>query len=124
MEIRLTRLVGIYYRQGSSDNHQALFTAEVSKGEVKPDGNESLKVEWFPLNHLPERLMSIHRLSIADALQGGPAVVRSLKVYPTFSNLTRQEMYSLRDQGKLDLQAVLAELCSPLGADNIKTELE
>lgn len=113
LEVRLTRLVGLYYRsQGPGGNHQALFSAEVIGGEARPDGFESLKVEWFPLDHLPERTLGIHRLSIRDALQDGPAVVRRLNIRSNFAHFTRQELYDLRDQGKLDLKAVLAELCA------------
>ena len=124
LDIRLTRLVGIYFRpQGAEGNHQALFTAEVWCGEAKPDGFESLKVEWFPVEHLPERLLGMHRLSIHDACQGGPAVVRSLNIFPTLSCFTRQEIYTLRDQWKLDLQAVITELCASIEENNIQDGL-
>ncbi len=124
LDIRLIRLVGIYFRpQGLEGHHQALFTAEVSGGETKPDGFETLKVEWFPLDHLPERLLGYHRLSIHDALQVGPAVVRSLNIFPTFSRFTRQEIYTLRDQGKLDFQAVYSELCAPIEESHIRNGL-
>jgi ADP-ribose pyrophosphatase YjhB (NUDIX family) len=125
LDVRLTRLVGIYFRlQAAGGNHQALFTAEICGGEAKPDGFESLKVEWFPYNNLPERLLSMHRLSIRDALHSESAIVRSMNIYPTISRLTRQELYTLRDQGKLDLQAVLAELCAPIEESNIQDGLQ
>jgi ADP-ribose pyrophosphatase YjhB (NUDIX family) len=124
LDVRLTRLVGIYFRsQGLEGHHQALFTAEVNGGETKPDGFETLKVEWFTLNNLPERLLSMHRLSIHDTLQGGPAVVHSLNIFPTFSGFTRQEIYTLRDQGNFDFQAVYSELCAPIEESKIKNGL-
>jgi hypothetical protein len=61
----------------------------------------------------------LHRLSIHDALQDGPALVRSLDIFPALSKLTRQEIYDLKDQGKLDLKAVLAELCAPVDEKSI-----
>jgi 8-oxo-dGTP pyrophosphatase MutT (NUDIX family) len=124
LEVRLTRLVGLYYRtHGPGGNHQALFAAEVISGEAKPDGVESLKVEWFPLDHLPERLLGIHRLSIQDALQDGPAVVRRLNILSNFARFTRQELYDLRDQGKLDLRVVLAEFCAQVEEKDIQDGL-
>ena len=125
LEIRLTSLVGIYFRpQAEIGNHQALFSAEIVSGDPRPDGFETIKVEWFAPNHLPERLLCMHRLSIHDALQGGPAVVRSLNIFPNYSRFTRQELYDLRDQEKLDYQAVYAELCTPIEESQIKNGLE
>jgi ADP-ribose pyrophosphatase YjhB (NUDIX family) len=125
VEVHLTRLVGIYFRpQGVEGNHQALFTAEIVSGNPTPDGFESLKVEWFPIEHLPERLLGLHRLSVQDAQQDGPAVVRSLNIYPTLAQFARQEIYNLRDQGKLDLKALLAELCAPIEENNITEWIE
>jgi ADP-ribose pyrophosphatase YjhB (NUDIX family) len=115
LEVRLERLVGVYFRpMGPIGNHQVLFTAEVCAGEPHPHGVESLQVQWFPIDRLPDCLMGIHRLSLSDALSGGPAVVRSLDIFPTLSQLTRQELYRLRDEGKLDLAAFIAELCAPV----------
>jgi hypothetical protein len=120
----LTRLVGLYYRtHGPGGNHQALFIGQVIGGEVKPDGVESLKVEWFPLDHLPERTLGIHRLSIRDALQDGPTVVRRLNILSSFARFTRRELYELRDQGKLDLKALLAEFCAPVEEKDIQDGL-
>lgn len=124
LEVRLTRLVGLYYRlHGPGGNHQALFAAQVIGGEARPDGVESLKVEWFPLDHLPDHLLGINRLSIRDALQDGPAVVRRLNIRSNFARLTRRELYDLRDQGKLDLNAFLAEFCAPVEEEDIQDGL-
>ena len=121
VDVHLTRLVGIYFHPtGAGGDHQTLFTAEVVAGDPKPDGFETLKVEWFLMENLPKRLLGMHRLSIRDAMQNGPAVVRSLNIFPELSQLTRQEIYDLRDQGKLDLKAVIAELCAPIEDSNIK----
>lgn len=120
VEIGLDRLVGIYYRQ--QGGHQALFLAHPEAGDPRPDGHETLKAQWFPLSHLPELLIGWHRLYIQDALENGPSVIRRINIplAQSLSRLTRQELYDLKDQGKLDVRAIVAEICSPVGEDYIQ----
>lgn len=125
LDIRLLRLSGIYFRpQKEGGNHQVVFTAEATEGEPTPDGKETSKVEWYPLDRLPDRLFGVHRLYIQDAVRNGPAVVRSLNIYSTLSQYTRQELYAMRDQGKLDLRAVIAEICAPVETSCIQDGLD
>lgn len=124
LEIRLLGLVGLYFReQGGAGNHQALFRAEACGGQARADRVETLEVGWFPIKSLPDRLLGYHRLYLQDALREGPAVMRSLKIWPSFAHLTRKEIYRLRDEGKLDLEQGLAELCATVEAENIEDEL-
>ncbi len=120
VEIGLDRLVGMYYRQ--QGGHQALFLAHPKAGEPAPDGHETLKAQWFSLSHLPELLIGWHRLYIQDALEGGPSVVRRINMpsSQSLSRLTRQEIYDLKDQGKLDMNTIIAEICAPVDEQNIQ----
>lgn len=125
LEVRLTRLVGIYSRPQSiqGGGHEVLFTGEPVRGVVWPDGKETLKVEWFKIDCLPDQLAGLHRTLLKDVVTEGPAVARRMNVYPTLSRISRQELYSLRDQGKLDVRALLNELCAPLSEDDSKNEV-
>ena len=124
LDIKLSKLIGLYFReQGKSGNHQALFCAETYGGLLNADGIETLKVEWFPISNLPDRLLGYHRLFIRDAVESDSVVSRTLKILPAYSHLTRKEIYELRDQGKLDMKQVIEELCAPINNENIMNEL-
>jgi 8-oxo-dGTP pyrophosphatase MutT (NUDIX family) len=71
LEVRLTRLVGIYsrpkWRRGGG--HDVTFAARPVGGDLTlalPD--ETLDVRFFDPAHLPDRLLWWHRRMIADAL--------------------------------------------------------
>lgn len=117
VEISLDRLVGIYNHQ---QGHQVLFLAHPCAGEPRPDGHETLKAQWYSLSHLPERLIGWHRLYIEDALENEPSVVRRINITSSLSHLTRQEIYDLKDQGKLNVRAVVAEICAPIDEQKIQ----
>jgi ADP-ribose pyrophosphatase YjhB (NUDIX family) len=125
LEVRLTRLVGIYSRPQSMQGggHEVLFTGEPVQGIIRPDGKESLKVEWFKMDCLPDQLAGLHRTLLMDVVSDSPAVARRMNVYPTLSRISRQELYTLRDQGNLDLRALLKELCAPLSEEDSKNEI-
>ncbi len=127
--IRLTRLVGIYSRPfiagGIEDcHHIVVFSAQARGGNPKADGSETLRVEWFAPDSLPEHLIGMHRLAIDEARSAEPAVARRLDMYPTISRPTRQELYTLRDQGKLDSEAVIREYCVPIQGSKGCNQLE
>ena len=116
LEVGLDRIVGIYY---NPLGHQVLFLAHVCSGEARPDGCETLNAKWFAVNDLPGQLIGWHRLYIQDALDHSPSVVRRIEIssmpqLTRLSQLTRQELYDLKNQGKLNLKAFLAELCAPV----------
>jgi 8-oxo-dGTP pyrophosphatase MutT (NUDIX family) len=46
----------------------ARFLAEIVGGELKPDGYETLDVQWFDVNHLPP-MVARHRFAIEEALR-------------------------------------------------------
>lgn len=113
--IGLDRLVGMYYRR--QGGHQALFLAHPCAGEPRPDGYETLKAQWFLLSHLPDLLIWWHRyLYIKDALENKSSVVRRIDIPLSFSHLTRQEIYELKEQGK---HAIVAEICAPVDKQHI-----
>lgn len=123
VEISLDRLVGMYYRQ--QGGHQAVFLAHPEAGDPRPDGYETLKAQWYPLDQLPDLLIGWHRLYIQDGLGNGSSVVRRINMpsLASLSRLTRQEIYDLKDQGKLNVSEIIAELCAPIDELNIENFL-
>ena len=117
VKISLDKLCGIYNHQLG---HQVLFFAHALAGEPRPDGHETLKVQWFPLDQLPELLIGWHRLYIKDALANQAAVVRRISIDSSFLHLNRREAYALKKEGKLDLQRITAEICAPISEDRIQ----
>ena len=123
--VRLTGMIGIYSRVYSRAGgmHEVLFAAEAIGGDQRPDPSETLQVRWFPFDQLPERLMAVHRVAIQDAAAAGPTVARRVIAYPSLAKFSREQLYLLRDQGKLDLDAFVAELCATLDDEDCCNEL-
>ncbi len=77
LDIRVTQLVGVWTGANSlntyPDGNQvqiagARFRAEVIGGELKPDGDETLDVQWFDVNALPP-LVPRHQYALEEALK-------------------------------------------------------
>ena len=117
VKISLDKLSGIYNNQLG---HQVLFFAHPLAGEPRPDGHETLKVQWFPLDQLPELLIGWHRLYIKDALANQAALVRRMSINSSFLHLNRREAYALKKEGKLDLQTIKAEICAALEEGSVQ----
>jgi ADP-ribose pyrophosphatase YjhB (NUDIX family) len=77
LHIRVTKLMGVYTGSDAfhtyPDGNQiqvagARFMAEVVSGDPKPDGYETLDVQWFDVDHLPP-MVARHRRALEDALK-------------------------------------------------------
>jgi 8-oxo-dGTP diphosphatase len=106
LEVELTRLVGIYSRpKGWHSTHLMLFAARSVGGALRPDPREVVEVGYFSLAELPAPLLMGHRQQILDALGGAGGVVWLHEVeWPFAPNMTRQELYALRDRSGLSRQ--------------------
>ena len=107
LDVELTRLVGIYSRLGSWWNgYMVLFAAKPVGGEIKCQEGETIAVEWFAFDELPEPLSLGHRRRIRDAIEGASGVVVLQEIHlPNVPDpLTRNELYELRDRSGLPRQ--------------------
>src|SRR5512142_302974 len=76
LDVELKRLVGIYSRLGNmSPVHAVLFTARPVGGEIKCQEGETIAVEWFALDEIPDPLSLGHKRRIKDAVEGASGVV-------------------------------------------------
>ena len=102
LDVRLTRLVGLYSRPNWS-NHIAVFAAELVGGTLALDPNETVDAGFFDPAALPEPLLWWWRRPIADAFAGvgGSAVWTFDAPYPFPPGLSRAELYALRDRSGL-----------------------
>lgn len=120
LEVKLTRLVGIYSRPswpiGEGGAHTILFAAEVVGGEMRPQPEEVLEAAFFDPDQLPTPMFWWHRRPVEDALNGsGGGAVWSQNVEFSFAQnvtrMTRQELYELRDSGELPIEQLFEQLC-------------
>jgi len=107
LDVDLTKLVGIYFRKSEIFNdHIVLFAANPIGGEIKCQPGETIAVEWFPFSQIPAPLSLGHRRRIKDVISnagGGVCITQDLNL-PNFPNVSRKELYALRDQSGLSRQ--------------------
>ena len=78
-----------------------LFNAIPVGGSLRPQEGETVEVGFFASDDLPQHLFWWHRQRIDDDLQGRQGVTWSQEVVWPLEEVDRQELYRLRDQGKL-----------------------
>ena len=109
LEVELVRLVGLYDLNPATvigSNQIAVFTARPIGGELTLQANEVLDAGYFAADRLPSLLLFGHQQRIQDALHGATGLVRTQpRPWPFEADLTRQELYTLRDQSGLSRQA-------------------
>jgi ADP-ribose pyrophosphatase YjhB (NUDIX family) len=107
IDVKLTRLVGVYSRIGGmwNDVHAVLFEAQPIGGKLKVQPGETVEVAYFPFDEIPNELLFGHKRRIQDAVQAvsGVSVKQELNL-PVDSKPTRQELYTLRDQSGVSRQ--------------------
>lgn len=106
LEVSLTRLVGVYSRPDWPPNgeHGVLFAAvPVGGALLQGTDGEALDARYFARHDLPQALIPWHRQRILDALDdvGGAVAWTQTTLWPFERELTRQELYELRDRSGL-----------------------
>ncbi len=107
LDVRLTRLVGLYSRIGSfSPSYKILFAAVPIGGEIRCQEGETIAVEWFDFNALPAPLSLGHRRRIQDAISGvhGVVVSQEIKVPDAPAALNRQLLMNACNRSGLSRQ--------------------
>ena len=102
LEVCIERLVGIYSSPERSQ-HEIIFAGHPVGGEVNPDPHEVAGAGWFGLDDLPDPIVPWQRQQILDALAGigGSAAWRQEYTWPFPPELTRADLYRLRDESGL-----------------------
>ncbi len=103
LDVKITRLVGIYSRPADTPSmHAVVFAAIPIGGEICCQPGETLEVRYFPFNDLPPALSFGHKRRIEDAIQGASgAVISQRSEKPLNRKSNRLELYSLRDNSGL-----------------------
>ena len=126
LEIELTRLVGIYSRpKGWHSIHLVLFAARIVGGALRPDPHEVIETGYFGLDALPTLLLPGHRQQILDALGGAGGNIWSHEVeWPFAPDITRQELYALRDRSGLTRQEFYIQHMLSIGDEQMQLDVD
>ena len=126
LEVELTRLVGIYSRpRGWRSTHLILFAARAVGGALRPDPHEVVEAGYFGLEALPAPLLAGHRQQILDALGGAGGNVWSYEMaWPFAPDITRRELYALRDRSGLSRQEFYTRHMPSIGDEGMRLEVE
>jgi ADP-ribose pyrophosphatase YjhB (NUDIX family) len=102
LEVELHRFVGMYSRPlwMGRGYHIAVFAATRAGGVVQPQPGEVIAVQYFDPGDLPLLLWG-QRQRIEDAVAGLVGVVRVQEIDPRLPQMTRDEIYAMRDQSGL-----------------------
>jgi ADP-ribose pyrophosphatase YjhB (NUDIX family) len=107
LDVHLTGLVGIYSqpRWHGGGHHFALFAAEPIGGALRLATGETVDAGFFDRAQLPQPLVWWHEQPIADALDGVVGAARVIVGdWPFDQQLTRAEIYAMRDRSGLSRQ--------------------
>ena len=128
IEVRLTRLVGIYSRPhwNYGGDHDILFAAEPVGGALEPQAGEVLAAGYFSPHKFPDPLVKWHRQRIFDALNGREGLVSRQQnaIWPFDQGMSRQRLYELRDQSGLSRQAFYLKYFDQYEPDGEALEIE
>ena len=103
IDIKLTRVIGVYSRLGGlPDVHAVLYEAIPIGGELRTQPGETLEVDYFPFDKLPEDISIGHIKRIEDATKGAQGVsVRQQIKFTGKPAVSRKELIELMHQSGL-----------------------
>jgi ADP-ribose pyrophosphatase YjhB (NUDIX family) len=126
LEVKLTRLIGVYSRPGwPGGAHIISFAAEPVGGEFEADPSEVIDMGYFAPDEIPDDLLSWHVQRIADAFDGVYGVAWSqVSDFPFNPEITRAEIYRLRDESGLPRREFYFETLGKMGDARETLELD
>jgi ADP-ribose pyrophosphatase YjhB (NUDIX family) len=105
LDVRPQRLVGVYSepRCFYRGLHVPVFTGAIAGGELHPQAEEVIEARFFGPDELPADFMFGHRQRVLDAFNGvgGSLSWTQRAAWPFPVEMTRQQIYALRDQSGL-----------------------
>jgi ADP-ribose pyrophosphatase YjhB (NUDIX family) len=126
LDVRLTRLVGIYSRPNLGGFHSlAVFAAVATGGMLQPHPEEVAEVGWFGPTEIPRDVLWGEREWIEDVFSGRTGVVRSTHTHrPDIWPRSRSEHYEMRDRSGLSRVEFYDQLREALGDERSRLEVE
>ena len=108
VEVKLTRLVGVYSRPNWWDggDHSIVFIAEPIGGALVKMTNETVDATFFPVDQLPTDIFWWHAQRILDADAGLTGVVRTQDIRP-LTKYGRDSLVQAIEDGEISVDEVL-----------------
>lgn len=122
IDVELTRLVGVYSRTGTMySGYTALFAARPVGGAPRLQPGETIAVEWYPFDKIPTPLSVGQARRIRDAIQGaaGLVVLQEIRSPSLPDQITKEELYALRDRSGIPRQAFYLQMFGDAGIREI-----
>jgi ADP-ribose pyrophosphatase YjhB (NUDIX family) len=105
LEVRLTRLVGVYSRPGFSrfNGIVVVFAGHAVGGELRIQPGETIDLRFFEPHNLPEEIVPLAPRRIQDAINGSGGSVAWFQnhSWPFGPGQARKQIYALRDHSGL-----------------------
>jgi ADP-ribose pyrophosphatase YjhB (NUDIX family) len=122
VDVELTRLVGVYTRLSNmSPGYMVLFAAKPVGGEIQCQPGETIEVQWFAFDEIPNPLSLGHERRIKDAIEGASGVVvlqeYTLPAMP--EKVTKWMLYELRDKSGLPRQEFYLKMMEDMEANEV-----
>lgn len=97
LEVKLDRFVGVYTRLGGEYSiHLNLFAVTPIGGQINPQPDEVLDIQFFDPTELPDEMFWWHRQQIADAVAGVTGAAWRFEVVPATQVDSRPALYALQ----------------------------
>ena len=126
LTVELQGLIGVYSllpARSAGINHLAVFAARPSGGSIRLQADEVIAADYFAPDHLPQPLFWGHRQRILDAFAGRRGLARTQQLpWPFPTDLTRQELYRLRDESGLSRREFFIKHFGAWGAAGEKSD--
>jgi ADP-ribose pyrophosphatase YjhB (NUDIX family) len=125
LEVKITRLVGIYSRPNWFEgSHEIVFAAEPTGGQLQKDGIETVDIGFFDHANFPQPILAWSMAHIADALEEKQAVVRLQDISFPLPGVTRHDFFEMPEEDRLPfVKEIVADLCTPLSEDKNQKEI-
>ena len=86
------------------DVHAVLYAAKPIGGELKTQPHETIDVDYFRFDELPEEMLFGHKKRVQDAVNNMSGVSVRQEINIQDPKYTRKELYELRDRSGLTRQ--------------------
>ncbi len=125
LEVKITRLVGIYSRPNWFEgSHEIVFAAQPVGGQLRIDGIETVDIGFFDRANFPQPLLAWSMAHIVDALEEDQVVVRRQDIRFPVAGVTRRDLFETPEEDRLPfIKEIVAALCAPLPPEKNQKEI-
>jgi 8-oxo-dGTP diphosphatase len=125
IEVQITRFVGMYTQLRTHETfHLLTFAGHPIGGNLDPDPKEVVDIGYFERDGLPTPMLFGHGQQIADAWDGCVGTAYRYQVHiPPECQISRNDLYALRDRSGLSRQAFYLQMVQPIRLESDKRQI-